>query len=93
MSPVLADGLLITAPPGKSWARILPCSIFELCNQGVRESVSKQVDKEPRGPQGERGLEFSRRKNKKKKDNILPEDSLWIKNLANSVILKCKLWE
>ena len=62
MSPVLADGLLITAPPGKSWARILPCSIFELCNQGVRESVSKQVDKEPRGPQGERGLEFSRRK-------------------------------
>ena len=64
-----------------------------LCNLVLRESFPRQVDKEPRGPQGERGLEFSRRKNKKKKDNILPEDSLWIKNLANSVILKCKLWE
>ena len=24
--------------------------------------ISRQVDREPRGPQGERGLEFSRRK-------------------------------
>ena len=28
----------------------------------VRESFPKQVDKTTRGPQGERGLEFSRRK-------------------------------
>ena len=28
----------------------------------LRESVPRQVDKESRGPQGERGLEFSRRK-------------------------------
>ena len=30
---------------------------------GMRESFPRQVDKESRGPQGERGLEFSRRKN------------------------------
>ena len=29
---------------------------------GMRESVPRQVDKESRGPQGERGLEFSWRK-------------------------------
>ena len=29
---------------------------------GMRESFPRQVDKESRGPQGERGLEFSRRK-------------------------------
>ena len=28
----------------------------------LRESFPRQVDKESRGPQGERGLEFSRRK-------------------------------
>jgi len=28
----------------------------------LRESVPRQVDRESRGPQGERGLEFSRRK-------------------------------
>jgi len=28
----------------------------------VRESFPRQVDRESRGPQGERGLEFSRRK-------------------------------
>ena len=28
----------------------------------MRESIPRQVDKESRGPQGERGLEFSRRK-------------------------------
>ena len=28
----------------------------------TRESVPRQVDKESRGPQAERGLEFSRRK-------------------------------
>ena len=29
---------------------------------GMRESVPRQVDRESRGPQGERGLELSRRK-------------------------------
>jgi len=29
---------------------------------GMRESFPRQVDRESRGPQGERGLEFSRRK-------------------------------
>jgi len=28
----------------------------------MRESFPRQVDRESRGPQGERGLEFSRRK-------------------------------
>ena len=28
----------------------------------VRESFPRQIDKKSRGPQGERGLEFSRRK-------------------------------
>ena len=30
--------------------------------EGMRESFPRQVDKKSRGPQGERGLEFSRRK-------------------------------
>ena len=29
---------------------------------GMRESFPRQVDRESRGPQGERGLEFSRKK-------------------------------
>ena len=29
---------------------------------GMRQSLPRQVDKKSRGPQGERGLEFSRRK-------------------------------
>ena len=29
---------------------------------GMKESFPRQVDKKSRGPQGERGLEFSRRK-------------------------------
>ena len=29
---------------------------------GIRESIPRQVDKKSRGPQGERGMEFSRRK-------------------------------
>ena len=31
---------------------------------GMRESFLRQVDKKSRGPQGERGLEFSKRKDK-----------------------------
>ena len=78
---------------------------------GLRESFPRQVDKESRGPQGERGLEFSRRK---KRQTFFPSlHSLRLYNnnvsclrtvsgfrtvsglnlLANSVILKCKLWE
>ena len=70
----------------------------------VRESFPRQVDKESRGPQGERGLEFSRGK---KGQTFFPSlHSLGLYNnvscmrtvsglnlLANSVILKCKLWE
>ena len=29
---------------------------------GMKESILRQVDKKSRGPQGERGLEFSRRR-------------------------------
>ena len=67
----------------------------------LRESVPRQVDKESRGPQGERGLEFSRRKKGQTyflspqslglyNNNVSCLNSLWIKP---SVILKCKLWE
>ena len=31
-------------------------------DNSLRESVPRQIDKKSRGPQGERGLEFSRRK-------------------------------
>ena len=70
----------------------------------LRESFPRQVDKKSRGPQGERGLEFSRRK---KGQTFFPLHSLGsfnnnvsclrtasgLKLLANPVILKCKLWE
>ena len=70
---------------------------------GMKESFPRQVDKS-RGPQGERGLEFSRRK---KGQTFFPLHSLGLYNnnvsclrtvsgkslLANPVILKCKLWE
>ena len=72
---------------------------------GMKESVPRQVDRESRGPQGERGLEFSRRK--KGQTFFLSPHSLGLYNnnvsclrtvfglnlLANSVILKCNLWE
>ena len=72
---------------------------------GMRESFPRQVDKKSRGPQGERVLEVSRRK---KGQTFFPSlQSLGLYNnnvlclrtvsglnlLANSVILKCKLWE
>ena len=70
----------------------------------VRESIPRQVDEKSRGPQGERGLEFSRRK---KGQTFSPLHSLGLYNnnasclrtvsgknlLASPVILKCKLWE
>ena len=72
--------------------------------KGMKESFPRQVDKKSRGPQGEKGLEFSRRK---KGETFFPLHSLRLYNnnvsclrtvsglnlLANSVILKCKLWE
>ena len=83
----------------------------------MRESFPRQVDKESRGPQGERVLEFSRRKKGQTffsfstiYNNILLlglynnnvsclrtvsglRTVFGLKLLANSVILKCKLWE
>ena len=72
--------------------------------RGMRESFPRQVDKKSRRPQGERGLEFSRRK---KGQAVFPLHSLRLYNnnvsclrtvsglnlLVNPVILKCKLWE
>ena len=43
----------------------------------VRESFPRQVDKKSRGPQGERGLEFSR---KKKGQSFFPLHSLGLYN-------------
>ena len=68
---------------------------------GIRESFPKQVDKESRGPQGERSLEFSRRKKGYNphslglyNNNVSCLRTVFGLNLlANSVILKCKLWE
>ena len=71
----------------------------------VRESVPRQVDRESRGPQGERGLEFSRRK--EGQTFFSPLHSIGLYNnhvsclrivsgknlLANPVIFRCKLWE
>ena len=71
----------------------------------MTESFPRQVDKKSGGPQGERGLEFSRRK--KGQTFFPPLHSLGLRNnnvsclrtvsglnlLANPVILKCKLWE
>ena len=82
--------------------------LSSICNQAVfilRASFPKQVGKKSRGPQGERGLEFSTRK--KRQTFFPPLHSLALYNnnvsclrtvsglnlLANSVILKCKLWE
>ena len=43
-------------------ARLLQYVNRELPDVQVRESVPRQFDRESRGPQGEKGLEFSRRK-------------------------------
>jgi len=71
----------------------------------VRESFPRQVDKESRGPQGERGPEFSRRKKGQTfffsslhslglyNNNVSCLRIVSGLNLANSVILKYKLWE
>ena len=48
--------------PGEENGYPLQCSCLENPMDRVRESFPRQVDKESRGPQGERGLEFSRRK-------------------------------
>jgi len=71
---------------------------------GMRESFPRQVDKESKGPQGERDLEFSRRK-KGQTFFLLHPLGLYNNNvsclrtvsglnlLVNSVTLKCRLWE
>ena len=71
----------------------------------LRESFPRQVDRESRGPHGERGLEFSRRKKGQTFFPSLHSLGLYSSNvsclrtvsglnlLANSVILKCILWE
>ena len=70
----------------------------------MRESLPRRVDKKSGGPQGERDLEFSRRR---KGQTFFPLHSLGLYNnnvsclrtvsgknlVANPVILKCKLWE
>ena len=68
--------------------------------QPVRESFPRQVDKKSRGPQGERGLEFSgRKKGQTFLSLYIPLDHVSCLrtvsglNLANHVILKCKLLE
>ena len=69
----------------------------------MRESFPRQVDKRSKGPQGERGLEFSRRK--KGQTFFIPLHSLGLYNnnlsclrtvsgknlLANPIISICKL--
>ena len=72
---------------------------------GLGESFPRQVDKKSRGPQGERGLEFLRRKKQQTFFSSLHSLGLYNNNvfclrtvsglnlLANSVILKCELWE
>ena len=79
--------------------------ITDSMDVSLRESVPRQVDKESRGPRGERGLEFSRRKKEQTFFPFLHSLGLYNNNvsclrtffglnlLANSVILKCKLWE
>ena len=70
----------------------------------MRESLPRRVDKKSGGPQGERDLEFSRRR---KGQTFFPLHSLGLYNnnvsclrtvsgknlVANPVILKRKLWE
>ena len=46
----------------QTWGRGLKWAVREKESKVLRESVPRQVDRESRGPQGERGLEFSRRK-------------------------------
>ena len=85
---------------------LFPGNIILLKEKGrMRESFPRQVDKKSRGPQGERGLEFSRRKKGQTffpslhslglyNNNVLCLRTVSVLNLlANSVILKCKLWE
>ena len=77
------------------------------CHQNrvvLRESAPRQIDKKSRGPQGERDLEFSRRKKGQTffhlhslglyNNNVLCLRTVSGKNLlANPIILKCKLWK
>ena len=68
----------------------------------MRESVPRQVDRESRGPQGERGLEFSKRKKGQSLDSTFCYLKMLIMGVRSlqgcilpedSVTLRCKLWE
>ena len=104
-------GLLGAWPPASTASSVLVFRAQRAVSRGgysvnvsLRKSFPRQVDKESRGPQGERGLEFSRGK---KGQTFFPSlHSLGLYNnvscmrtvsglnlLANSVILTCKLWE
>ena len=103
--------LLLTPVAPLDWHRVqhcAPCFIqkFPLgiyLPMVLRESFPRQIDKKSRGPQGERDLEFSRRK--KGQFFLLYFLGLYnnnvsclrtisgLKLLANPVISKCKLWE
>ena len=74
---------------GRAWQ----ARVYGSC-KGLRESVPRQVDKESRGPQGKRGLEFSRRKKGQTFFPSLHSLGLYNNNVSclRSVILKCKLW-
>ena len=76
-------------------------------NKEVGESIPRQVDKRSGGPQGERGLQFSRKRKGQTSPPHPPLHALGLYNnnvsclrtvsgknlLANPVILKSKLWE
>ena len=94
---------LVSSAHGIAQARIIEWVAISFCK--VRESFPRQIDKKSRGPQGERGLEFSRRM--KGQTFFVSLHSLGLYNnnisclrivtgknlLANPVILRCKLWE
>jgi len=68
----------IYVPIGIFLIFLLVCFLFVLAGLStvqLRESFPRQVDKKSRGPQGERGLKFSRRK---KGQTIFHSTFLWI---------------
>ena len=87
--------------------QLSPCTttIAPVLQSLVRESIPRQVDKKSSGPQGERGLEFSRRNKGQMffflyislglyNNNVSCLRTVSGKNLlANPVFLKYQLWE
>ena len=93
--------LLENSRPLSPWG---PLDFLSILPMVLRESFPRQIDKKSRRPQGERGLEFSRRKKGQTfffllhslglcNNNVSCVRTVSGKNLlANPVILKCKLW-